>query len=371
MATFRQLLIPVLIAAALEAAGGTPRPTLASSSPTGNPAGNPPRPSAENPIAKRQSAEPRVELQKILRTVEAGEFSVPIIHSSQYCEALEPRMQGSCDAGNAVGRKIYAVLSAEHKELGAASLSDFARTVESLSKLRDRLWEGKAIGNIALAELIDRVIYWRIVERIGTVPTQELPRLSPLLSHYRFIESDWMSVRHAVETETGSKFDVPSDVPGEDFRRAYSLMLSQRYASAGEFSLGLFRVDEVLDKLDVDSLVLKLANSRSPKKTLSYFLSLRMQVGSFSTATEETIILGGPPELPMVTTVAAQKFEVWVKRFIPQALKDQEQGSKVPIKIGALHRMYLDSRKLSQDFPGISPRDLPLVRPLDFIYRAE
>lgn len=127
---------------------------------------------------------------------------LPAIHTLPYCQS-SPKTE-ECTINNKFGLELHkAILKYQVKMIEMKS-DEFSTSFRRLALLRDRLWENKSLGNILLADLIDRVMFGRMLDRIAHSTPSDLDKLEMLrVSSYKQMVLDWKSVAQALTEEYG------------------------------------------------------------------------------------------------------------------------------------------------------------------------
>lgn len=137
----------------------------------------------------------------------------PAIHGQSYCTSQPADdCQKNLLTGIALAQAIekYAPIAYEidSKEANIK--------LRRLAVLRDALWQSakstKAIGNVMLADLVDRLIFWSFVNAATHNPNWNQVEANQASKNYAFVIQDWQTVGTAWATEVRGKIDV-SKIP--------------------------------------------------------------------------------------------------------------------------------------------------------------
>jgi hypothetical protein len=177
------------------------------------------------------------KLSGLLQMMESNpKISLPEIHTLYYCQNAKPPVPQSCKDGNAFGVMLYKELRLYQANIKELSWPRFRESIVQLANLRDRLWSKGKFGNLILADLVDRMIYWRILYRATQGNSVEVNQLSLTQGQFRNILADWRSVARALEEEYDIKFDYKKIVePKITFHDKYFLESfgTQHYTQQG------------------------------------------------------------------------------------------------------------------------------------------
>ncbi len=174
-------------------------------------------------------------LSSLLQRIEGSQMRFPSIPTEGNCNRFPLQNQSDCLAEASLGPQLYASLREYQSTMQAMSLSDFSTAIHRLSVLRETLLSGNSLGNIFLADLTNRIIYWNLALRAVVSSSDEMAQIDRLTQNYRDLVSDWRTVAKAVEKEAGFQFSYTNLDPTfksqnpDDYarQREYKILLKQ------------------------------------------------------------------------------------------------------------------------------------------------
>ena len=146
----------------------------------------------------------------LLRLEASPDLKFPLIHTTPYCNALEGESKQECLAAKDFGLELHKAILEYQATMQSMTLPEFSLAFRRLALLRDRLWQRGTVGNILLSDTVDRITFWRLLNRVAQSEPEELQQLDSLRSHYKQMILDWKSVARAFQSEYGVKLNTTS-----------------------------------------------------------------------------------------------------------------------------------------------------------------
>ena len=159
-----------------------------------------------HPVFRRE-AEEALLTQTLLEIKTEQKAALPI-HTERYWRKL-PAGQKRADDEKATrfGQSLYLGIISSADDTQQLPINNFAQRVQDLAALRDWMWKGGKLGNIIIADLINRTIYQEVLMRTVNADEQEIAKLSDLSDAYTFLWANWEFVGESFADELGFKLN--------------------------------------------------------------------------------------------------------------------------------------------------------------------
>lgn len=154
----------------------------------------------------------------LLDDLNNSQLQLPVIHTDLYCKRASTNQKAQCVEGIKFGKQLYAALKKHQADLWSVPLSDLEPALKRLAVFRNRLWQNGRLGDVLLADFVDRIIFWHIAYRATFAPLDENQRIDSLRQHYADVLTDWKTVALALEREFGVKLNYQSIINGTSMK---------------------------------------------------------------------------------------------------------------------------------------------------------
>ena len=112
--------------------------------------------------------------------------------------------------------------------------------------------------------------------------------------------------------------------------------------------MGLLGVKSTLLKYNGAVLIVAFLSNPSKEKLLRSYLQLRRFVGEFPIM-DETKSKEAPKDgFPIVKSHISQVFKGWINNFLPDVVKERDDGNSININAGLFRDIYVHSFELDQ-----------------------